>query len=38
LLSRRCSRMAEQAAKKARFVELGGRPEFQTRFAEAMMF
>jgi uncharacterized 2Fe-2S/4Fe-4S cluster protein (DUF4445 family) len=38
LLSRRCSRMAEQAAKKARFVELGGRPEFQARFAEAMMF
>ena len=25
-------------ARKARFVELGGKPEFQARFADAMMF
>ncbi|MCX7029076.1 MAG: ASKHA domain-containing protein, partial [Spirochaetes bacterium] len=38
LLSRGHGRMAERAARKARFVELGGKPEFQARFAEAMMF
>jgi hypothetical protein len=30
--------MADRAARKARFVELGGNPEFQVRFADAMMF
>jgi uncharacterized 2Fe-2S/4Fe-4S cluster protein (DUF4445 family) len=29
---------AESAAKNARFIELGGRAEFQTRFVEAMGF
>ena len=38
LLSRGYGRMAERAARAARFVELGGRPEFQARFADAMMF
>jgi uncharacterized 2Fe-2S/4Fe-4S cluster protein (DUF4445 family) len=38
LLSRGYGRMAERAAHTARFVELGGRPEFQARFADAMMF
>jgi uncharacterized 2Fe-2S/4Fe-4S cluster protein (DUF4445 family) len=38
LLSRGYGRMAERAARQARFVELGGKPEFQARFAEAMMF
>ena len=38
LLSRGHGRMAERAARQARFVELGGKPEFQARFAEAMMF
>ncbi len=38
LLSREHCRMADRAAGKARFVELGGKPEFQMRFADAMMF
>ena len=38
LLSRAHARAGEAAARAARFVELGGRPEFQARFAEAMMF
>jgi uncharacterized 2Fe-2S/4Fe-4S cluster protein (DUF4445 family) len=38
LLSREHCRMADRAARKARFVELGGNPEFQVRFADAMMF
>jgi uncharacterized 2Fe-2S/4Fe-4S cluster protein (DUF4445 family) len=38
LLSRRHGRTAERAARTARFVELGGKPEFQARFADAMMF
>jgi len=38
LLSRGYGRMAERAARTATFVELGGRPEFQARFADAMMF
>ena len=38
LLSRRNGRMAERAALHARFLELGGKPEFQARFADAMMF
>jgi uncharacterized 2Fe-2S/4Fe-4S cluster protein (DUF4445 family) len=38
LLSRECWRKAESAARHARFVELGGKPEFQERFMESMMF
>jgi uncharacterized 2Fe-2S/4Fe-4S cluster protein (DUF4445 family) len=38
LLSRAHGRMAERAARTARFVELGGKPEFQARFAEALLF
>jgi uncharacterized 2Fe-2S/4Fe-4S cluster protein (DUF4445 family) len=38
LLSREHGRMADRAARTARFVELGGKPEFQMRFADAMMF
>jgi uncharacterized 2Fe-2S/4Fe-4S cluster protein (DUF4445 family) len=38
LLSADHGRMAERAARTARFVELGGKPEFQSRFADAMMF
>lgn len=38
LLSRECWRKAESAARHARFVELGGKPEFQARFMESMMF
>jgi uncharacterized 2Fe-2S/4Fe-4S cluster protein (DUF4445 family) len=38
LLSRESWRKSESAARHARFVELGGRPEFQARFMESMMF
>jgi hypothetical protein len=30
--------MARRAARTTRFVELGGKSEFQARFAESMMF
>jgi len=38
LLSREARGMAERAALQAKFIELGGRPEFQTRFMESMLF
>ncbi len=38
LLSRECWRSSESAARNARFIELGGKPEFQARFMESMMF
>ncbi|HVO40700.1 MAG TPA: ASKHA domain-containing protein [Spirochaetia bacterium] len=38
LLSRPCFRRSEEAARRTRFVELGGKPEFQNRFMEAMLF
>ncbi|MGA2477301.1 MAG: ASKHA domain-containing protein [Spirochaetia bacterium] len=38
LLSREYARKAESAARNARFVELGGKPEFQARFMESMLF
>ena len=38
LLSRDYSRRSETAARGARFIELGGKPEFQARFMEAMLF
>jgi uncharacterized 2Fe-2S/4Fe-4S cluster protein (DUF4445 family) len=38
LLSRECRRKSESAARNARFIELGGKPEFQNRFMESMMF
>jgi uncharacterized 2Fe-2S/4Fe-4S cluster protein (DUF4445 family) len=38
LLSRECFRRGEDAARRTRFVELGGKPEFQARFMEAMLF
>ena len=38
LLSREQWRKSESAARNALFIELGGKPEFQARFAEAMMF
>ncbi len=38
LLSREARDMAERAALQAKFIELGARPEFQTRFMESMLF
>jgi uncharacterized 2Fe-2S/4Fe-4S cluster protein (DUF4445 family) len=38
LLSRESWRKSESAARNARFIELGGKPEFQARFMESMMF
>ncbi len=38
LLSRECARRSDSAAQGARFMELGGKPEFQARFMEAMLF
>jgi uncharacterized 2Fe-2S/4Fe-4S cluster protein (DUF4445 family) len=38
LLSREHGRRAQSAARNARFVELGGKPEFQNRFMDAMLF
>jgi uncharacterized 2Fe-2S/4Fe-4S cluster protein (DUF4445 family) len=38
LLSREAGREASRAARAARFVELGGKPEFQARFMDSMLF
>jgi uncharacterized 2Fe-2S/4Fe-4S cluster protein (DUF4445 family) len=38
LLSRECWRKSQSAARNARFIELGGKPEFQARFMESMLF
>lgn len=38
LLSRSSRDLAAEAARRCTFVELAGRPEFQDRFAEAMLF
>jgi uncharacterized 2Fe-2S/4Fe-4S cluster protein (DUF4445 family) len=38
LLSREHRRRSESAARNTEFVELGGRPEFQARFMESMVF
>lgn len=38
LLSREHARRCDSAARSARFIELGGKPEFQARFMEAMLF
>ncbi len=38
LLSREYWRKAQSAAEHARFIELGGKPEFQARFMDAMLF
>jgi uncharacterized 2Fe-2S/4Fe-4S cluster protein (DUF4445 family) len=38
LLSRDSWRKSESAARNVKYVELGGRPEFQERFMESMMF
>jgi uncharacterized 2Fe-2S/4Fe-4S cluster protein (DUF4445 family) len=38
LLSRECWRKSENASRNTRFVELGGKPEFQARFMESMLF
>ena len=38
LLSRECWAKSESASRNARFVELGGKPEFQNRFMDSMMF
>ncbi len=38
LLSRKSWRASQSAARNARFVELGGKPEFQARFMDSMMF
>jgi uncharacterized 2Fe-2S/4Fe-4S cluster protein (DUF4445 family) len=38
LLSRDCWRKSQSAARNTRFVELGGKPEFQARFMDSMMF
>jgi uncharacterized 2Fe-2S/4Fe-4S cluster protein (DUF4445 family) len=38
LLSRDWWRKAQSAARNARFIELGGKPEFQNRFMESMLF
>ena len=38
LLSEECIRRSDTAARDARFIELGGRPEFQARFTEALLF
>jgi uncharacterized 2Fe-2S/4Fe-4S cluster protein (DUF4445 family) len=38
LLSRDRWQAAQSAARNARFVELGGKPEFQARFMDSMMF
>jgi uncharacterized 2Fe-2S/4Fe-4S cluster protein (DUF4445 family) len=38
LLSREHWRKSQRAARAARFIELGGKPEFQDRFIDAMMF
>ena len=38
LLSREQARRSDDAARRTHFVELGGKPEFQARFMEAMLF
>lgn len=38
LLSREDERRCSEAARRTRFVELGGKPEFQARFMDAMLF
>jgi uncharacterized 2Fe-2S/4Fe-4S cluster protein (DUF4445 family) len=38
LLSRDSWKSAQSAARNTRFVELGGKPEFQARFMDSMMF
>ena len=38
LLSREVVERSQSAARGARFIELGAKPEFQTRFMEAMLF
>ena len=38
LLSRDSWRASQSAARNTRFVELGGKPEFQARFMDSMMF
>jgi uncharacterized 2Fe-2S/4Fe-4S cluster protein (DUF4445 family) len=38
LLSREDAGRADSAASGSRFIELGGKPEFQARFMEAMLF
>jgi uncharacterized 2Fe-2S/4Fe-4S cluster protein (DUF4445 family) len=38
LLSRDSWKKAQSAARATRFVELGGKPEFQARFMDSMMF
>jgi uncharacterized 2Fe-2S/4Fe-4S cluster protein (DUF4445 family) len=38
LLSRESWRDSQSAARNTRFVELGGKPEFQARFMDSMMF
>ena len=38
LLSNEHWKKSESAARRARFIELGGKPEFQDRFVEAMLF
>jgi uncharacterized 2Fe-2S/4Fe-4S cluster protein (DUF4445 family) len=38
LVSRQSWRKSQDAAIHARFIELGGKPEFETRFMESMMF
>jgi uncharacterized 2Fe-2S/4Fe-4S cluster protein (DUF4445 family) len=38
LLSADCRQRAESAARTTRNLELGGKPEFQMRFADSMMF
>jgi uncharacterized 2Fe-2S/4Fe-4S cluster protein (DUF4445 family) len=38
LLSREHGRKAERASRQTRFVELGGKPEFQARFMDSMLF
>jgi len=38
LAGKRCRADAEAIAKETEYIELGGRPDFQMEFAEAMMF
>jgi uncharacterized 2Fe-2S/4Fe-4S cluster protein (DUF4445 family) len=38
LLSRNSWRKAQSASRNTRFIELGGKPEFQARFMDSMMF
>lgn len=38
LMSRRCKEQANVISERVEYLELGGRPDFQEAFAEAMMF